>query len=246
MQRCSGDHGVADGLERNLRQPRREKAGGDRVDRDAVLPPLAGQRAGKVDQAPLGGVVGQGFVTDRVAAQSGDRRHIEDPAIAAGNHRVAPDRLRQQEHPGQVQVDQLLPAVQRVRLGRRRPGGTGVVDQDVDVPQLCHRRSRELRHRVGLAHVGRQHLDLDARGGQVGAGLLQFIGLAGGDQDLGAELAQRLGDLQTQSARTACHDRLATAQIHHRLQRHDSLSMASAAMRGPVDGPAHRTRQAIR
>ena len=57
-ERRFGDHRSAMLLERRARHLRREETGADRVHRDAVLAPLAGERAREVHDAALRGVVG--------------------------------------------------------------------------------------------------------------------------------------------------------------------------------------------
>jgi len=159
-----------------------------------------------------------------VAAQSGDRRDDQDAAVPSRDHRALADQLREQEHAGEVQVQQLLPRLERVLRHRRSPGRAGVVDEDVAVAQLAERSVDEGDHRLGLAQIRGNRVRAHALLGEMGDRFVQFGLFSRGEHDLGAHLAERLGDLQPQPARAAGDDRLAPGQAHRFAYRHRTLS----------------------
>ena len=90
-----------------------------------------------------------------------------------------PTAWLEQEDAADVQVHHLVPGLQRVVLGRRAPGGAGVVDQDVDLAQALHRLvARPCCDLRRVAGVGGDPARVDALGLQVGGGLLQVGRLA--------------------------------------------------------------------
>ena len=146
-------------------------------------------------------------LTSSRAAQAGDRRDVDDAALAPRDHAGLAHRLAHQEDAADVQVHHLVPGFERVVLGRRAPGGAGVVDQDVDLAQALHRLVADLLDLRRVAGVGGHPARVDALGLQVRGGLFQVGRLARGEQDLRAGLAQALGDLQPQAARAAGDER---------------------------------------
>ena len=196
-----------------------EVARGHGVDADVLRPPLGGQGAGHVDHRALGGVVGdRAQLVGMVAHQPLDRGDIDHRALALLQERLARHRLGQQEKARDVQVDDLVPALQRIVLGRRAPNGASIVDQDVDAAEPLQDPLGQGRGGVRSAEIGGEALGLDALGGQLGDGGVQFSRLAG-DQGQGrAVLAQGAGDLQAQAPRAAGHDRHAAGQVEEAAQ----------------------------
>ena len=70
------------------------------------------------------------------ACRPADRRDVDDASPLARQH-VAARRLREQKRAGQVDVDDLLPLLERHRFGLGRPGHAGVVDQDVHLAETA-------------------------------------------------------------------------------------------------------------
>ena len=140
-----------------------DEAGRHHVAGDPVGPQLAGGGPGERDHAGLGGAV----VADRGAPAYPpvDRGRVDDPAPAPSDH-VRRGVLDAQEGAGEVSVEHQAPGVlrqvdqRRVQLGAE---GAGVVHQDVQSPELLHRRRDRAAHVLGPPHVGAQDQRLAAR-----------------------------------------------------------------------------------
>ena len=152
----------ADALDRALGHLAREHPRRERIDVDVVLAPFAGERAREVDHRRLARVVGHHRHVGAVAGQPGDRRDVDDLALAARDHAVLADRLAHQEDRAHVQVHDLVPGLERMVLGGRAPGRAGVVDQDVDVAEARDRVLRDAHDLARLAQVGGDPDRLDA------------------------------------------------------------------------------------
>src|SRR6266566_6697296 len=120
---------LAEVIEEHLRHVRGEPARRNRVHTDAAPGPLAREVTGECDHAALARVIG-----DRVhlaggrATEAGHRGDVHDRAAAPAEHHPACG-LREEENAGEVDVDDLLPALERGLLRRCAPRGPGVVDQ---------------------------------------------------------------------------------------------------------------------
>src|SRR6185436_20789969 len=87
------------------------------------------------------------------------------------------------------------------------PGRAGVVDEDVDLAEPGQRVLSDANDLARLAQVGGDPDRLDVLRLPVRRRFLQITGLARGQQDARAGLAERLGDLQAEPARSAGHER---------------------------------------
>ena len=88
-------------------------------------------------------------------------------------------------------------------LGRRTPGRTGVVDQDVDIAHALQRLIGQA-HDLGLfGAVSGNPARINTGGLQLGGCLFQIFRLARTEHDFGAGFAQRMRQLQAQAARAA-------------------------------------------
>ena len=151
--------------------------------------------------------------------QAGDRGHVDDAAAPARDHAGLADRLRQQEEAAHVEVHHLVPGLERMVLGRRAPGGAGVVDEDVDVAE----RSRSPRRpgaatSAGWLAVGGDPVARRCRAAcRSAAASSRSAALRDAEHDARAGLAERLGDLQAQAARAAGDERGAARQVEQRL-----------------------------
>ena len=232
----------ADALDRALGHLAREHAGRQRVDVDVVLAPFAGQGAGEVHHRRLAGVVGHHRHVGAVAGQAGDRGDVDDLAALPRDHAVLADRLAHQEDRADVEVHHLVPGLERVILGCRAPGGAGVVDEDVHLAETRHRVLRHPHDLARLAHVGSDPERLDAALLQMPGRFLEVAGLARGEQDAGAGLAERLGDLQAEAARAAGDERglagkveqLANGGAHGTLLEMGTRGGAQASVRSDI------------
>ena len=109
----------------------------DAVDEDVPGRELLAERLGQADQPRLRRAVVRRV---RVAFLAGDRRDVDDPAVAARDH-VRDDRAAGEEGAGQVDVDDPAPDVGIELPGRPvAAGDAGVVDEDVDASVARDRR----------------------------------------------------------------------------------------------------------
>lgn len=162
-------------------------AGGDAVDADAVLGPLGGERLAQLHHARLGGVVAALLlrVVDDGPAHAG---HEDDGAGLVRLHHRPPDRLRHQERPRQVDVDQPPEHGRVVRLGLDvGVGDARAVDQHV-------RRAVQLLDRLERRVDGRAvaHVHLEERHGQARL-LVQLARRLVAELLVGVEDDERLG-----------------------------------------------------
>jgi hypothetical protein len=141
-------------------------------------------------------------------ARSGNARHIDHRAAAALEH---PDTqpLAANERTRQVQVDQLLPLVQRYLLrGEIDAPAADIIDEDIDRPlQIENLSAGKLRPRwrPDIAHNDR-HSAADGR--QILSGGFEGIRRAADEDEVGPSLRQTLRDGPAESA--------APTRDHHR------------------------------
>ncbi len=142
------------------------------------------------------------------------------------------DRLAHQEDAADVQVHHLVPGLERMVLGRRAPGGAGVVDQDVDRGPGAASPRRQTR--LDLRRVAGSRPRSSARRCPRPAGAAAASSRSAALRELSmilrAGLAQRLGHLQAQAARAAGDQRGLAAQVEQ-----FAGSVCSCAVSG-VDG----------
>ena len=101
---------------------------------------------------------------------------------------------------------------ERMILGRRAPGGAGVVHQDVDLARIAAGLLRRRRDGFAPADVADIGSGIDLPLFQMGDGFVELVLLARGDRDPGAHLAERLGHLQAEAARAAGDERVPSPQ----------------------------------
>src|ERR1700746_648702 len=105
------------------------------IDLDVVNSPFAGQVLGEADDSALAGVIPNRREFWRRAAESCDRRNIDDLPAALSDH--GPARcLRTKKSSSQIGLDYLVPVLQGHLLRRGAPGNSRVIDQDVDPAEL--------------------------------------------------------------------------------------------------------------
>ena len=108
----------------------------DAVDQHAGLRELLAERLGQRDHARLRRRVGDRV---RVAFLAGDRGDVDDAAVLRLHH-VRRDGAAAEELAGEVDAQHALPFLDRVVDGRHvLAGDAGVVDQHVDLAELCER-----------------------------------------------------------------------------------------------------------
>ena len=113
--------------------------GRDAVHRDVVAGQLLAERFGQRDDAGLRRAVGRGV---RVAFLAGNRRDVDDAAVVLPDH-VRHDGAAAQKDAGQIDVEHLLPGVDRILPDLLlRPGDAGICDEDVDAAERLDRGAR--------------------------------------------------------------------------------------------------------
>ena len=137
--------------------PRRAEA----VHRDVVGPQVGGEPEVQPLGGGLGHPVGVRALVDHVDPGGRDR----DQRAAAARPHVRDDGLGHQEHPGEVDVQAQLPALQRRGLDWAEPQHAGVGDQDVDAAELRNRRVDRGVDRLLAGDVARHRQRPPARGG---------------------------------------------------------------------------------
>ena len=183
-----------------------EVAGRDGVDLDAFGGPLVGEGLGELGDAAFGGGVGGDADAALEGEQGGD---VDDLAGgggaggAAGDH-VAGGELRELEDAGEVDLEDVLPVVERGVFGGVAADGAGVVDEDVAAAEGGEELVEEVRGAGGGGEVGGEGDGfaaggVDGGGGGFGGAAVAVAGDGGaglgeGEGDGGAEAARRAGD----------------------------------------------------
>ncbi len=237
IERRLARHPVAHHLHQALGHLGGEEAGRDRVHVDVVLRPLRGEGAREADDPALRGVVADRAGTAGIAAADHPQhgRDVDDPAAAARHHAAAADFLGCHEHRGEVEVDHLLPRLERVVEHVRAPCRAGVVDQDVDRPEAARGLLDHRRDGRGIRHVAHERQRFDAQGLQVRARLLQLVALARGERHPRAHLAQRLGHLEAQPAGAARDEGRPPGKVEQFAHAHrPSLAVMGLSSVGPA------------
>ena len=204
-----------------LRHLGRKHAGGNRIYRDVVACPFRRERPCEVDHAAFAGVVCNGAHEIRMRPrQPGDGCDVDNPTVAGGNHRQIRRGLRQCEDGRQVEVDDLVPGIERMLLSRRTPGGARIVDQDVE-PAVSHQDllDEQLR-RVRILQIIGDCGYHNAHALEVRSGLVQLGLLAGGDYDFRTHLSECFGDLETEPTRATRNQGHATGQVEQLFDAH--------------------------
>ncbi len=127
-------------------EPGPRAAGLDDRDADAERGDLLAHRLGEPLDAPLGGVVHRPAGERGLAAVGGE---LDDPAAALGPQ-VRQGRADQLDRAGQVGRDDVVDLVVGQLLGRAEQAVAGVIDDDVDPPELGERPGDD---RLDAGHV---------------------------------------------------------------------------------------------
>ena len=134
VQGNSAEEGVLVSLDEDLRHVGWEPAWSDGVHLDIVHAPFAGEILGENDDAAFAGVIADGLKFGRSAAKSGDARNVNNFSAALGDHGFA-DGLGKKKCAGEVGLDDFVPVLQAHFFDGRAPGGSGIVDEDVDAAE---------------------------------------------------------------------------------------------------------------
>jgi len=151
------------------------------------------------------------------------------PCAALGDHHP-PDGLAAQEDAGQVHVDDLLPAAQRRVLDGVGPGRAGVVHQHVDAAEAVAGLGDEAGHVVGGGDVaGEPRAAHAALALEVGGGPLAALAVASADDDVRAQLGERVGHLQADAGGAAGDDRDAAVEVEQIADVHPATPCAAVS-----------------
>src|SRR5262249_14974483 len=144
------------------------------------------------------------------------------PGLLLDHH--AARRLSEQEDAGQVDVDHLLPAFERVILSRRAPGGARVVDEDVDAAELFARAANDLLDVLGLANVAGHGERPPAEGADPGGRLLATLDLARAEDNVRTSLGEAGRHLAADPTAPSGDDRDLAGEVEELLRLHRSSS----------------------
>jgi hypothetical protein len=133
----------------------RKPGGGEGVDGDAVRGPFHGKLARHIGHGPFRRRIANGFV-DRIGAFTQNRGDINDPSALSACDHLLSDFLTTQKYRRQVDIERLLPPVERMAFGTTDRGYASVVHQNIDRPQGL---LGLLQRRVNLRFVAKVSLD---------------------------------------------------------------------------------------
>src|SRR5581483_244616 len=138
----------------------RDVSGRDGIDIDARMRPLVRERFGHAGER----VLGRGVADDVYPALEAQQRRGEDDLSAAARDHPGPDRLGEDERRGEVDLDHVVPGLERM-LRRRLPvDDPGVADEDVDGTVKLVEPPEQPVHGRAVAEVGGHRPELAARG----------------------------------------------------------------------------------
>src|SRR5437764_1277401 len=200
-------------------QPGQSRAGGNRVDADAVRRQFERHRMGQRPAAAFRGDIGGALGAGDLGELRGD---IDDAPAAALPHHLPGRRLPQMEHPGQIDRDNAVPSC---RFEVEKGGGladANAVEQKVEPAEFAHRRSNCGIDRRAVADIEAERRSPAANGADLRSG-----GLGRGCIDIGTDYPRPFSP-ETERARPA--DPAARAGNQRNLSRdppHVSLPMCS-------------------
>ena len=152
QRRVAGQLVLADALERALGHLAREEARASALTLMPYLPHSPASVRVKFDDRALGGVVGEGL---HLGAGCRARPAIEAMLMMRplflGIMLCLPTAWLNRKIAAHVEVHHLVPGLDRMVLGRRAPGGAGVVDQDVDLRPCAPASRRPGARTISLA-----------------------------------------------------------------------------------------------
>ncbi len=167
-----------------------ERAGAEAVDGDAVGAEIEGAGAGEADE---GGFAGAVNVALEAAADAEDAGDVDDAAPLAGFH-AGDDGAGEGHDGGEVHLDVAVPDFVGDFVDGLGIVDAGVVDEDVDLAEAFFGFDGEGFDGGAVGHVGDHPFDFDAEAcADLGGGGGEFIGVAAGDEDVGAGFSEAAG-----------------------------------------------------
>ena len=129
---------------------------------------------------------------------------------------MGPEEPRQPDRPEELEVEALLPQLVGELDKRAALGGTGAVDEDVDVVEGSCRLTMQLLTSFERRQVGWDRLDPAPGGGRdLFGGRLERVSGASRDDDIGAFIGQPAGDPLADPAASAGDHRDLAFQLHN-------------------------------
>ena len=138
--------------------------------------------------------------------QRGDRGDVDDPPVFPLQH-LAPRRLREQERACEIDVDHLLPLVERHLLRPRAPRDAGIVDEDIEATVARHRLVDDGLHVCRVGDVSDQAFDATAEPREAFERRVQPLLAPRADHERGASFRKALGHFFAEAPRPAGHNR---------------------------------------
>ena len=211
--------------QRRLRARRGDEGRRDRVHRDPEFAPLDREAARHVRDRRLGQAV------DRLPGQRDGARlraHVDDPPASPGRDHRPGRMLRQEEGRFHVEVEDVV----EVGLAdvERHPvdAAAGVVDQDVEPPELRHRAVDRPARLLEVEHVHLQRQRPPPQRGDLVGEPAVLLRSRRPERHVGPGPGQRQRDRAPEPARGPGHQRHLPGQIEARQFRHRAL------LRGPA------------
>ena len=180
-----------------------------------------GEVLGQCQHCALAGVVRHDrLVLFSGTAECGNGSDVDDAASAVVSH-VTGGALREQEEAADVEVEDAVPARERILEGRRGPGGTGVVHEDLKPRSLREDRVHECLYLVRLGDVGLEGHRSPAR--TLPDERRRFLTrgrLAGGKKDIRPSLRQSDCQVSSDAAAAARNERGLARKVEESVDVH--------------------------
>src|ERR1700730_15237937 len=135
--------------------------------------------------------------------QSTNRGDVDHSTFTLRKKRLACNGFGEQEHTGDVEVENLVPPSKWILFGRSSPGRTGIVDQDIDPAELHHDPLDDSVHRIGTAEIRDKGICRNSKRRKMSNGLVELRFFARDEHDRGTIFTESLGRLEPETARTA-------------------------------------------
>jgi hypothetical protein len=143
----------------------------------------------------------------RDCLKAGDGRDDENVAMAAGDHRrhVEP---RKMNDGGTIHLDHVDHFFRRNFPGVAEGAEAGVVDEQFDVDALLRGGGEDLPGGFGAREVDGEDFGFHAVfGGEVGGEILEAVGAARGEDEIGAALGEELCEFEADACTCAGYER---------------------------------------
>src|SRR5580704_1097205 len=148
----------------------------------------------------------------RRAVDARDGSDVDNFTAALRDHEFS-GGLRKKESARQIRFDHFVPMFKPHLLDRSAPRSASIIDENIDAPELSHRRVDNGLHVGGILHIAAEGQRLYAEALQFYGSLLATFFLACAQHKVRAHFGQAFRHLTAEADGAAGDDRNATSQV---------------------------------